>query len=126
MPRTEDGEGSRMEPQPMGGDCSQLAGPGRLLQPFPNREPEAGTGGLQAEVTRKPRQKADSKDACPSQCGPATELDSGSDSSLHHPSHRMRTSGRASREAFRCKELQVRLLVPRTGEQGEDLIQEKA
>ena len=51
MRQDEDGReegGSRVKPQPTGGDCSLLAGPGKLLRAFqtsPNRETEAGTGG---------------------------------------------------------------------------------
>lgn len=118
---TEDGREkgwSRMEPQSISSDCSLLAGPGTLLQTsqrYPNRETVAGTRVSEQGTHRSPgRLQTARRPVCHSG-GAATELHLGSDSGSQHTSHEIRTSGRTSRAALKCKKW-FRVLVLRAGE----------
>lgn len=93
----------------------------------PSRRPPTGRQRLgqvvlEQGIHRTPGRKQTARMSACHSGGPATELGLGSNSGSQHNSHGMRTSGRASREAVRCKE-RVRVLVPRPGERDEDLIE---
>lgn len=119
--QTEDGREkrcSRMGLHSMNSDCSLLAGPGTLLQTsqrYPDRETEAGARVSEQGAHRSPgRLQTVRRPVCHSG-GTATELHLGSDSGSQHTSHEIRTAGRTSRAALKCKK-QVRVLVLRAGE----------
>lgn len=118
--QTEDGREKRwssVEPQSMSSDCSLLAGPETLLQTSQrcrDGETEAGIRASEQETHRSPGRLQTARPVCHSG-GTATELHLGSDSGSQHTSHEIRTSGRTSRAALKCKK-QVRVLVLTAGE----------